>query len=144
SRYALLPEAGPEDAYLAGSLAAHAARFGKPPDLLAGDRGVSSPANARLAKAMGVKRVALPRVGQPPPERLAAERGRAFRRACRSRGDKEGGTPAPRGHGGPPRCRDKAGGGRARWVGWAAPPHTPPKAAEPPPARPPRPTATAA
>src|SRR5262249_29372999 len=118
SRYALLPEVGPEDAYLAESLAAHRARFGKPPDLLAGDRGVSSPATERRGKGAGVRRVALPRVGKPPPERVAEERGRAFRRAYRFRAGVEGRIHVLRRDYGLDRCRDKGEAAFGRWVGW--------------------------
>ncbi len=61
-------------------------------DLLAGDRGVSSAENERLAKEAGVKNVALPHVGKAPPERLALEKGRRFRQGYRFRAGIEGGS----------------------------------------------------
>ncbi len=49
TRYALLPEPGTGHNYLEASLTAHQQRFDRAPDLLAGDCGLSSIRNARLA-----------------------------------------------------------------------------------------------
>lgn len=49
SRYAILENAGPDHPYVAASLAGHVERFGKPPRLIAGDRGISTPDNEQLA-----------------------------------------------------------------------------------------------
>src|SRR4029078_497553 len=53
SGYQGLAEAGQDYPYLAEALERHQKHFGNPPWLLAGDRGVSSPANERLAEAVG-------------------------------------------------------------------------------------------
>ena len=76
SGYRVLAEPGQDYAYFADSLAAHQQRFGKVPDLVAGDRGVSSPTNERVAKEAGVKRVVLPWDGKGSAERRTHERER--------------------------------------------------------------------
>ena len=89
--YAILEQAGGQDRpYLADVLANHKDQFGRAPDLLAADRGLASAANERLAKEAGVRQVALPHVGKPPPGRRAEERGRRFKRGYRFRAGIEG------------------------------------------------------
>jgi IS5 family transposase len=79
--YRRLDEPGQDYAYLEATLADHRRRFGHPPWLLAGDRGVSSPKNERLAREAGIKRVVLPGDGRSSPQRREHERQRWFRRA---------------------------------------------------------------
>src|SRR5262249_1270965 len=55
---------GPAQPYRGAALARHRARFASPPHLLAGDRGISSPDNERLARDAGIKRVVFPWVGR--------------------------------------------------------------------------------
>ena len=62
------------------ALANHRRQFGRPPRLLAADRGMASAENERLARQAGVEHVALPHVGKAPPERRAEEKGRRFPR----------------------------------------------------------------
>jgi len=100
------------------SLTGHQARFGRAPDLVATDRGVSSAANARLARAAGVRHVAMPAVGRASPERLAAERTRWFRRGFRFRAGIEGRIRVLQRRFGLDRCRDHGETGMGRWVGW--------------------------
>ena len=119
SGYRLLEEAGPEHAYLKGSLERHRERFGQAPWLLAGDRGVSSPENERLAREMGVKRVALPYTGKAPPERVKQERERWFRRGYRFRAGIEGRISVLHRRFGFGRCLEHGDAGMGRWVGWA-------------------------
>jgi len=92
-----LAEPGQDYAYFADSLAAHQQRFGKVPDLVAGDRGVSSPTNERVAKEAGVKRVVLPWDGKGSAERRTHERERWFRRGFRFRAGIEGRFPLEKG-----------------------------------------------
>src|SRR3954453_2278928 len=80
SGWGLLDRPGKETACPPPGLAAHRERFGRPPRLVAADRGVFSPENERLAEAAGVARVAIPAVGQLTPERSRLERQRWFRR----------------------------------------------------------------
>lgn len=90
SRYAVLDEAGPDHPYLAASLAGHRQRFGHPPWLVAGDRGVWAPTNERVAQEARVRRVVIPAVGRATPERAQRERQRWFRRGFRFRAGIEG------------------------------------------------------
>ena len=101
------------------SLAHHRARFGRPPDLLAADRGAHSPANEALAAAAGVRRVSLPKPGHRSAARVAHERQRWFRRAQRWRGGVEGRISLLRRRFGLRRGRDRGAAGLGRWVGWA-------------------------
>jgi IS5 family transposase len=118
SRYAILPEPGQDYPYLADSLAGHRERFGHPPSLLAGDRGVGSPRNQRLAQQAGVKRVVMPAAGKVSPERVRQERAPWFRRGYRFRAGIEGRISVLRRRFRLDRCLDHGEPGMGRWVGW--------------------------
>jgi transposase, IS5 family len=118
SGYRVLDEPGQDYAYLADSLQAHQRRFGKPPYLVTGDRGVSSPKNERLAQAAGITRVVLPWDGKGSPERRTHERTRWFRRGFRFRAGIEGRISVLRRCDGLARCPDHGLGGMGRYVGW--------------------------
>jgi IS5 family transposase len=118
SRSAVLDEAGPDHPYLAASLAGHQQRFGHPPWLLAGDRGVWSVANEGVAQEAGVKRVVLPHAGKVSADRTQRERTRWFRRGFRFRAGIEGRISVLRRCYGLDRCRDHGEAGMGRWVGW--------------------------
>lgn len=117
--YAVLPQGGGQDQpYLPAALANHGRQFGRPPDLLAADRGMASAENDRLAREAGVKCVALPHVGKAPPERRSEERGRRFREGYRFRAGIEGRIHALKRDYGLRRCRYHGERGFGRWVGW--------------------------
>jgi IS5 family transposase len=118
SGYRLLDEPGQDYAYLEATLADHRRRFGHPPWLLAGDRGVSSPKNERLAREAGVKRVVLPWDGKGSPQRREHERQRWFRRGFRFRAGIEGRISVLRRCYGLARCPDHGLDGMGRSVGW--------------------------
>ena len=118
SRYALLDQPGQDQPYLAGSLAEHHERFGHPPWLLAGDRGVYSIANERLAQEAGVQRIVLPATGKPSAERQRQERSGWWRRGFRFRAGIEGRISVLRRGFELDRCRDHGEAGMGRWVGW--------------------------
>jgi IS5 family transposase len=129
--YAIVEQAGGQDQpYLGGALANHRRQFGRAPDLPAADRGLASAANERLAQEAGVKQVASPHVGKPPPGRRAEERGRRFKRGYRSRAGIEGRIHALRRDYGLRRCRYHGERGMGRWVGWGIPAHNLSKVAE--------------
>jgi IS5 family transposase len=108
----------PDDSQLGPSLLRHRRLFGQPPRVVAGDRGVHSPANERIAQEMGVARVALPKPGHTTPDRRRYERQRWFRRAMRFRAGQEGRISVLKRRGYLGRCRDKGEDGFLRWVGW--------------------------
>ena len=114
SGWRLLDQPDQESACLPPSLAAHRERFGRPPRLVAADRGVFSPENERLAEAAGVARVAIPAVGQLTPERSRLERQRWFRRGFRFRAGIEGRISVLQRCYGLARCRDHGEDG----IGW--------------------------
>jgi IS5 family transposase len=118
SGYRVLEEPGQDDRYLRQSLADHQQRFGHPPWLLAGDRGVSSPSNEELARQAGVKRVVLPAKGKPSAARKKQERERWFRRGFRFRAGIEGRISVLHRCYELDRCRDHGEEGMGRWVGW--------------------------
>jgi len=119
SRYEILADGGGQDApYLRASLEGHRKRFGRAPHLLAGDRGVASPTNEKLARAFGVKRVILPRSGTLSEERRKLERARWFRRGLRFRAGIEGRISVLKRCQGLDVCLTHGEEGFGRWVGW--------------------------
>jgi transposase, IS5 family len=129
--YAVLEQGGGQDQpYLGDALANHRRQFGRPPRLLAADRGMASSANERLAKEAGVRHVALPHVGKAPPERREEERSRRFRRGYRFRAGIEGRIHVLRRDYGLKRCRYHGERGMGRWVGWGILAHNLAKVAE--------------
>lgn len=118
SRYEVLANVGPEHQHLRASLEAHRQRFGRVPDLLAGDRGVYSPVNERLAAEAGVRRVVLPKGGRVSLERREHERQRWFQRGFRFRAGIEGRISVLRRGYRLCRCLEHGEEGMSRWVGW--------------------------
>jgi transposase, IS5 family len=131
SGYAILEQGGGQDQpYLKDSLESHRRHFGRAPDLLAADRGMSSAANEELAVQAGVKQVALPHVGKATVERKELEKGRRFRRGYRFRAGIEGRIHSLRRDFGLKRCRYHGQSGMGRWVGWGIVTHNLVKIAE--------------
>jgi IS5 family transposase len=119
SGYAILEQGGGTDQpYLAAALDRHRERFGRAPDLVAGDRGVSSPENERLAQEAGVKRVVLPATGKVSAERRQREKERWFRRGFNFRAGMEGRIYVLKRDFGLARCPYHGKDGMGRWVGW--------------------------
>lgn len=118
SRYEILEEVGREHPHLPASLEAHHERFGRAPYLLAGDRGLYSAENERLAHEAGIKRVALPKSGRLSHERHQHETQRWFRRGFRFRAGIEGRISVLGRVFGLDRCLDHSEEGMGRWVGW--------------------------
>lgn len=119
SGWHVLDAAGPDTPYLMPSVAEHRQRFGKPPFLVAADRGLFSPQNETRAKQAGVKRVAIPATRRASnSERVHPERQRWFRRGFRFRAGIEGRISVLQRVYGLDRCRDHDEAGMGRWIGW--------------------------
>jgi transposase, IS5 family len=118
SGYRILTEAGQDFPYLPDGLVAHQRRFGKPPRLLAADRGVYSAANEAVAQQAQVRRIVIPYAGKAPPARVARERATWFRRGLRFRAGIEGRISVLRRRFGLDCCRAHGEAGLGRWVGW--------------------------
>jgi transposase, IS5 family len=100
------------------ALERHQESFGKPPRLVAADRGVYSPENERGCQERGLERVCLPKPGKKSERCREYERQGWFRRGQRFRAGIEGriSVSKRRGFLGP--CRDRGEEGFGRWVGW--------------------------
>jgi IS5 family transposase len=118
SRYEILEDVGREHPHLPTSLEAHQEHFGGAPELLAGDRGLYSAENERLASEAGVKRIVLPKSGRPSHERQQHEKQRWFRRGFRFRAGIEGRISVLGRAFGLDCCLDHGEEGMSRWVGW--------------------------
>jgi IS5 family transposase len=118
SRYEILRDVGREHPHLPESIEAHRRSFGRVPELLAGDRGLYSEENERLAQEAGVKRVVLPKSGRASKERQGYEKQRWFRRGFRFRAGIEGRISVLRRSYGLGRCLEHGEEGIGRWVGW--------------------------
>jgi IS5 family transposase len=118
SEYRMAAQPGPDAPYLVPSLTRHISRFGKPPHVLAGDRGVYTADNEHRAQHLGVKRVAIPYAGRASPQRRHLERASWFRRGFRFRAGIEGRISVLRRRFGLARCLAHGEAGLGRWVGW--------------------------
>jgi len=118
SRYEVLEEVGREHPHLPTSLEAHQRCFGHAPTLLAGDRGLYSAENERLAQEAGVKRIVSPKSGRLSQEREQHEKQRWFRRGFRFRAGIEGRISVLGRAFGLDLCLDHGEEGMERWVGW--------------------------
>ena len=97
------------------SLKRHQELFGKAPHLATADAGFSSAANEKVAKELGVNRVALPTATRTTKKRI---RQRWFRRALRWRTGCEGRISVVKRRYGLRRCRYRGIPGRERCVGF--------------------------
>ncbi len=118
SHYAILADVGLEHPHFVASLDAHQERFGHPPDLVAGDRGLYSPENESRARDRGISHVVVPQTGRLSKERQQHERQRWFRRGFRFRAGAEGRIHVVKRDYGLDCCRDHGEAGMGRWVGW--------------------------
>jgi IS5 family transposase len=111
-------DGAPADApHVMTSVERHRRQFGRPPDLLTGDRGCSTAAVRRDAAQAGIRRVALPHAGPPTKASRARERERWFRRGYRWRSGIEGRIGVLRRVYGFDRCPEHGRNGIQRWVG---------------------------
>jgi len=118
SGYRVLDEPGQDAPHLPQSLTDHQRRFGKPPWLVAGDRGVFSPANERLATEAGVTHVVIPYAGKASAKRKQQEKTRWFRAGFRFRAGIEGRISVLGRRYGLDCCLEHGEAGMGRHVGW--------------------------
>jgi IS5 family transposase len=118
SEYRIVAAPGPDALCLLPSVAGHVVRFGTPPQLVAGDRGVYSADTEQRAQELGVKRVVLPYAGRASPPRVEQERSAWCRRGFRFRAGIEGRISVLRRRYGLHRCLAHGEVGLRRWVGW--------------------------
>jgi transposase, IS5 family len=117
--YRIVANPGPDSPSLVPSVAGHVIRFGQPPQLVAGDRGVYTADHESLVQQRGVKRVVIPHVGRASPPRRHQERTSGFRRGFRFRAGLEGRLRVWRRRFGLDRCLAHGEAGLGRWVGGA-------------------------
>jgi IS5 family transposase len=113
----VLDGAPPDAPRVMTSVERHRRQFGRPPDLLTGDRGCSTAAVRRDAVRAGIRCVALPQAGPPTKTSQARERERWFRRGYRWRSGIEGRIGVLRRVYGFDRCPEHGNDGIRRWVG---------------------------
>ena len=113
----VLDGAPPDSPHVAPTLDRHQRQFGRPPRLLAGDRGCSTAGVRRDVAEAGVQRVALPHTGPATAASRAHERARWFRRGYRWRAGIEGRIGVLRRVYGLDRCPEHGADGMERWVG---------------------------
>jgi IS5 family transposase len=99
------------------SIAAHQAKLGRVPRLVATDAGFYSARNEAAAKAMGVKRVCIPNRSSKSIERKREQKKRWFRNGQKWRTGCEGRISVVKRRNGLDRCRYKGDDGIQRWVG---------------------------
>ena len=113
----VLPGAAADAPQVMPTLARHRQQFGRPPDLLTGDRGCSTATVRPQVAAAGVRRVALPSSG-PRHGAGTGLSSRGFRRAYRWRAGIEGRIGVLKHRYGLARCPDHGEAGFHRWVGF--------------------------
>jgi hypothetical protein len=100
------------------AIAAHQAKLGRVPRLVATDAGFYSARNEAAAKAMGVKRVCIPNRSSRSPDRKREQRKRWFRDGQKWRTGCEGRISVIKRRNGLDRCLYKGDDGMQRWVGF--------------------------
>jgi transposase, IS5 family len=112
----VLDGAPPDSAQVMPTVDRHRRQFGRPPDLVTGDRGCSTPAVRQEVAATGVRRVVLPQTGRPSAASQVCERERWFARGYRWRAGIEGRIGVLQHVYGLDRCPDHGDAGLKRWA----------------------------
>lgn len=118
TRFAVRADKTGEQGQLAPALAHHQRLFGKAPRLVTGDRGVHAAENEAVARATGVRHLAIPRSGKLTATQRADEQTRSWRRRYRWRAGIEGRLSSLRRDYGLGACPDHGEEGVIRRVGW--------------------------
>ena len=106
-----------DSALLVPAIEVHQHRLGRVPDVVAADAGFYSAAGEAAAKALGVKRVAIPNRATKSDQRKREQKKRWFKRAQKWRTGCEGRISLLKRRHGLTRCRYKGEAGMQRWVG---------------------------
>jgi IS5 family transposase len=119
SEWEVIAHGNPPDARMLPLLLRHhRKRFGHAPRVLAGDRGLFSPENERLAQELGVEQIALPQKGRRTKARESHENQRWFKQGQRFRNGIEGRISVVKRTVQLRRCLSHGLDGFERWVGW--------------------------
>lgn len=118
TRYQVLDGNPDEAAQVVPSVDAHIQRFGHPPELVAGDRGLQSAANERDLAKRKVAQIVLPKPGKKSAKRLAHERQDWFVAGHNWRAGIEGRISGLKRRHKLNRCRYHGDAGMHRWVGF--------------------------
>jgi IS5 family transposase len=121
--YQLVAGNPPDAALMSPVVDALIATRGRPPAAIAADRGFGTGVVEDDLRARGIRTVVIPRVGKPPPERQAHERGRHFRRLVRWRTGCEGRISHFKRRFGGRRTRFRRLRGARTWVGFGVMAH---------------------
>jgi IS5 family transposase len=114
-----IEQGNPKDSQLfPKSIDDHIACFGKPPNLVAADRGCWSEDNEAYARQQGIKKVVLPKSGKRSAQRLQHEHQPWFRKGMRFRAGIEGRISVVKHNQLLDRCLNHGEDGFYRWVGW--------------------------
>jgi transposase, IS5 family len=105
---------------LTPSIAKHKELLGRVPDLATADAGFFSAANEAAAKALGVRRVAVPSRSTKSEKRKQEQKKRWFKKAQKWRTGCEGRISVLKRRHGLTRSRYKGLAGIKRWWGWAS------------------------
>jgi IS5 family transposase len=118
TRWQLLEGNPPDTEQWIPAIDHHLERFGRPPKLASGDRGVYSPENEAYARRKGVQQVVLPKPGYKSEERRKHEAQAWFKRGRRFQAGVEGRISVGKRKHGLARCLDHGEDGFDKWVGW--------------------------
>lgn len=116
--YEVLSSNSGDRGLLLPSVQKHSEIFGRPPRLVAADRGFYSEELEDKVIAAGVKKVAIPKIGKKNAERAAHEKKRWFRQAQKFRAGCEGNISVLKRAYGMDRCLNKRENGYGSWIGW--------------------------
>ena len=117
THYEVFAERPSDQALLVPAVEEHRRRFGRVPELVAGDAGFYSFQNEKTILAMGVKRVSVPNRSTHSAERRKFQKRRWFRAGQKWRTGCEGRISVLKRRHGLNRCRYRGFAGMQRWVG---------------------------
>ncbi len=117
AHYEVFAERPADQTLLVPAVEEHCRRFGRAPEMVAGDAGFYSLQNEKALTAMGVKRVSVPNRWTSSAERRKLQKQRWFRAGQKWRTGCEGRISVLKRRHGLTRCRYRGFAGMQRWVG---------------------------